>query len=496
MKQKSIKLTHLVLCFLMATIGFSQEKITKYSKSLKVDKNVAIELNTNYTNIIFDTWNKNAVSIEAYITGDDVSKEDLQKVADEWNLNIEATTNKVTITAKGDGPMMWHFKNHGEINDAISKVMEELKFELADLQNLNVDVRIPPMPELANMPPMPPMPPLPDLPEGAADTNFDYDAYKKDGEAYLKEYSKRMEKVYNKDYAKKMEAWGEKFGKEFEENYAKQMEAWGEKFGKKFGEKYGEKMEAWGERYAKQMEKRAERMEAQAEHREKAQEAREKLQQKREELRAKQRAMMRSQGADPSKSKIKKTIKIRMPKDAKLQLNVRHGALEFATNIDDLKAELSYSKLTAESINGSKTSINASYSPVHIKFWNMGELHLNYVQDAKLEEVKNLVLTANTSNVKIDNFFGNAVINSNIGDLLISKISNDFTNLNLTLENSESFVSLPEVNYLLQYKGTRSKFLNSETSPLDPNVTSYSNQKMDSNKTILIDSRFSEVTLE
>ena len=48
------------------------------SQTIKVDKEVTIDLNTSYCNIVFDTWNKNVVEIEAYIEGEKLSKEELE----------------------------------------------------------------------------------------------------------------------------------------------------------------------------------------------------------------------------------------------------------------------------------------------------------------------------------------------------------------------------------------------------------------------------------
>ncbi len=147
-----------------------------------------------------------------------------------------------------------------------------------------------------------------------------------------------------------------------------------------------------------------------------------------------------------------------MPKGAKLKVNVRHGEIEFAANIDNLKAELSHTKFTAHSINGSRTSINASYSPVYVTHWNLGELNLKYVENAELNNVKQMVLNSNSSNIEIQNLIGSAIIDGSIGDLKILKIDDAFDNLNVILQNSDAVITLPEVNYNLQYKGTRTRF--------------------------------------
>jgi len=131
-----------------------------------------------------------------------------------------------------------------------------------------------------------------------------------------------------------MEKWGEEFGEKWGDEYAKKMEAWGESLDKKLTEKYGED-------YEEELQKRARRMEERIKKRTKG------------NLGFHQELNKRF---IEGPSKIKKTIKIKMPKGAKLKVNVRHGELKFA-NVSNLKADLSHSKLVANSIGGSSTSV-------------------------------------------------------------------------------------------------------------------------------------------
>tara|TARA_R110002049_G_scaffold12343_1_gene55465 strand:+ start:9329 stop:10846 length:1518 start_codon:yes stop_codon:yes gene_type:complete len=504
-----------MLSFFIAGSLFAQEKRTKVSQSIKVDKEVAIDLNTSYTNIIFDTWNKNVVEVEAYIEGKNLSKEELQDALKSWNVDIDASTNNVSISTEDNTPHVWASNYSHNDNNIVKVVLEELKFELADLpeiigESLGLNFEIPTIPDL---PEMPEMPELPKLPEGVNNIHFDYGAYQEEGEKYLEEYTKKFEKMYGDDYAKKMEAWGEKFGKEWGEKYGKDMEAWGKKFGEKFnGEDYAKKMEAWGERFAAQMERQAEMIEAQVERtqaqKERVAEQKERIlaqkeliekqheahAKEREKLADKRRVLVEKLVNKESHSKVKKTIKIKMPKGAKLKVNVRHGELEFAANIDNLKANLSYTKFTANSINGSSTSINASYSPVYVAHWNLGELNLKYVKKAELRNVKNMVLNSNSSNVTIDNLSGNAIIDGSIGDLKILEIDDAFINLNIIIQNSDAIIVLPKVSHNLQYKGAYSTFYHPKNKS-GKNVSSFSNNNLESNKTIVVNAKYSNITM-
>ncbi len=491
MKQSLIlKLFTLVVC-ITGSIA-AQQKLTKVSQAIKVDKEVTIDLNTSYCNIVFDSWNKDVVEIEAYIEGEGISKEELQKALKDWQVSVNGTNSLVTISTKSNAPYVWEYRVEDGDNDAVNAMLQELKFELAEL---------PEMPEIPMMPSMPNMPELPELPEGISKIDFDYDAYKKDGDAYMEQWSKNFESKFGQDYAKKMEAWGEKFGKEWEDKYGKEMEAWGEKFGKEWEVKYGKQMEEWGERFAKQMEERASRIEEQSARGEERVAERERREAEREK-----QAMERSKLADERRvkideminynsSKVKKTIKIKMPKDAKLKVNVRYGELKFASNIDNLKATLSHTKLMANSINGSKTSINASYSPIFVNSWNLGTLNLNYVKNAEIDNVKRLMLTSNSSNITIKNLINNAIINGNIADLKVLNIDDAFSNLNITLENSDALVVLPKVEYNLQFKGNKSRFTHPKKSNKE-STSNFSTGDLSSPKTIVINAKYSNVTMQ
>ena len=502
MKQSIIlNLFTLVVCITGSMTA--QQKLTKVSQTLKVDKEVTIDLNTSYCNIVFDTWNKDVIEIEAYIEGDKLSKEELQEVLKDWSVDIDATNNLVTISARGGAAYAWAHKYEGGEEDAVNAVLQELKFELADLPEMNFDFNfeMPKMPKMPQIPEMPKMPELPELPEGISKIDFDYDAYKKNGDAYMEQWSKNFESKFGKDYAKKMEAWGEEFGKEWEEKYGKEMEKWGEKFGKEWEAKYGKQMEEWGAGFAKQMEERAIRIEEQGARVEERVAEREKMIAEREKQTAERSKLAEERRAKIDKmmnntsSKVKKTIKIKMPKDAKLKVNVKYGELKFAANVNNLKADLSHSKLIANSINGSKTSINASYSPIYVTYWNLGALNLNYVKNAEIDYVKSVIITSNSSNITIKNLINNAIINGSIGDLKILKIDNAFNNLNVTLDNSNAVILLPSVDYNLQYKGSKSRFTHPKSTSKDP-VLSFSTGNLNSPKNIVINAKYSNITMQ
>ncbi len=532
----------------------AQQKVGKLSKSLNVPKDVTIDLNTSHVNIEVETWNKNTLEVEAYVESNELSKSDLEKAAEAWDLEVEAWEDFASIKSSNSVKGLW--SHNGVLSSDYTDALVDLQLRLADLPEIPAFPAMPNMPafpELPEMPEMPEFPELPELPEGVSSVSFDYEAYKKGGEAYLEKWSQEYEDKYGKEYkekmkawakefskadfntySEKMEQWGEKYGKKFEGEWAKKMEKWGEEFGKsfegdwakkmeqwgdEFGERFGKDMEKWGEQFGEKFGKEMERWGEQIAQRVEAQESRNDAQKKRIEERLAQResqieernqallerAEQRKARADRRKAdlfnrlenrdnqKVKKTIKIKMPKDAELKVNVRHGKLKFASLIKNLKADLSHTDLLAVSIDGGNTSINAAYSSVFVKEWKAGELELDYVEDAIVQHVEELFLNSNSSNIGIDYLKDNAIINGSFGELTIHNIMDSFTNLNIILENSDAHIKLPKTDYDLLFRGSRSKFNNERT---DKKVIKNYPENSSSNRTIVVNAKYSDVVMQ
>ncbi len=532
----------LVLC-LLTTFGYAQKKLSKTSQSIKVNKDVVVELNTSYVEIQLETWNKDIVEVEAYIESKKLSPEELERALEAWNLRVEGSNNKVTISSTGG-------RSVGSFNEGdYTAVLQDLEFELANLPEMPRMPEMPEMPEMEEfpvfpeMPKMPEMPELPELPKGVKTISFDYDRYQKEGETYLTEWSKKYEKEGGKElqksmedwakrfaesgYQEKMEKWGEEYGKRFEGEWAKDMEKWGEKFGEKyskdmekwgeefseeFSEEWAEEMEAWGERFGKEMEEKSKSMEKRAEAMERRSEAMsernekrseeiskrmeersERMEVKREEMQERRESSLARRLESGSNSQVRKVIKIKIPKKAKLKTNIRHGELKLSSVIYNMKGDISHSFLVAEHIDGSDTSINVSYSPVVIKTWNLGTLNLNFVDKAQIKNANNLVLNSKSSNINIENLTDTGIIDGSFGDLTISNLTTSFKNLNLVLENSDALVNLPKnIDYSLYFKGNRSKYNNKPTT--QKTIRNYPDGQS-SNRNIIVNAKFSNVII-
>ncbi|MGI9549625.1 MAG: hypothetical protein ACR2MT_00385, partial [Aurantibacter sp.] len=320
------------------------------------------------------------------------------------------------------------------------------------------------------------------------------------GEKYLKKWQKEFAKGFDKEYEKKIEEWGKRM-----EERAERME------------KRSEEMRARAEEKAERLNERAQER---AERRHEAQEKRRSVLIERSKTRKGKDSTgflviqndsisfggpnifyFNSDGREGN-IKIKKTIKIKMPKSVKLKMNVRHGEVKLAENTKNLKATLSHARLLATNIDGDDTTIVASYTPVSVQQWNYGQLQADYSENVNLREVRNLRLKSTSSNITIDRLLSNLNANSSFGPLRINSISKNFKDLDVSLRNAELILELPKVACSIYVNGTSSKL----TTPIGLSLSRVKNSnntvhkgfhlKNNSNKAIVINSRYSDVIME
>jgi len=447
----------MVLCCL-TIVGMAQKRLDKMSKTFKVNENTTIELNTRYVQVEIDTWNQNAVEIEAYVESDQLSKDELEKILADWDLTVDTDNDLLKIESYA------HNGTWRNGNNYVFGPLNELEKQLADLPE------VPEFPEVPEniIPKTPELPEFPELPEGIDRVQFDYEAYKKDGEAYLESWSKIYEETYGKAYKEKMKAWARKLGKIDIQDYSERMKEWGKNFSNQFGEDYAIKIKNWSEKFNElwndEFVKRVESFERDAK--------------------------------ESSRGGLtKKIIKIKIPKKAKLKTNIRHGNLKLLSLINNLNAELSHTILEANHIEGSKTSISVSYAPVQIEKWSKGELNLNYVNQAQIKKTERLILNSKSSNISMGDISKNAIINGSFGDLNIDHISDTFNTLNIVLKNSDALISLPKVAHSFQFQGNHSR-LKHPQKPEDYEGTSFSVGDLNNGKTIVVNAKYSKVTMK
>ena len=473
---KPMQFKSIAMIFLLITLGiYGQEKQKTINEVFNVNQETVLDINTSNVDIEFETWNKDQIAITATIELDGATEEEASEYFDQDAIEIVGNSKRVSITTGVENT--WFFKHSVGGLEHLNIEIPDFEFEMPEIPE------VPEMPEmhldLSDMP----MPPVPEV-------EFDYEAYEKEGEKYLEKWQKKFEKGFDKEYEKKMEAWGVKMEAR-QAAMAKRREAMMEKRAEAH-EKRMEVREEAMEKRAEQMEKRAKEME----------ERRERIIEKRELHANEPHIFYYSTDRGNKRFKVKKTIKIKMPKGTKINMNVRHGAVKLAENTKNINARLSYSTLWATTIDGEETTITTSYSPVQVERWNYGLLQTSYSEKVDLKEVLNLRLSTTSSDVKIHRLLESAIIDNKMGPIMIDWVSNDFKDIDISLQNGELRCNLPKTDFVIAAKSTRSKLTYPQNLKLNTrkenNTVFYEGyqKKGNSARSIKINSKYSDVVLK
>jgi len=517
----------------------------KETERFNVNEDVVVSVNTSYTNVIFETWNKNEVEVTASVDGDDLTQKEKQEILDNWDYEVLGSSKQVRITSNTAGGWMGMdhlsgfkglhglealkaLENMDMLKDMPKFVMPDFDFNFND--NFNFDVETPKLDEFPKWPFSGERPNFKDGSEynhynvqHGKGTTFDRGEYKKNKQAYVDKLNKKHNsKVtvrqvddwlvevdeWSANVEKVMEEWGENFGKQFGEKFGadfeEKMEKWGEEFGEKFGkdmekwgeefgEKFGKDMEKWGEEFGKEMEEWAKHFEEQG--------GNYSQQIMTDPYGNKTIIIQGDKKGEYKKVKAIKTIRIKMPKGSKTEINVRHGEIKMA-DAYNVRATLNYSPFTANSIDGGNTLINAAYAPVTVNLWNNGNLFVKYIDECRINKVKRIDLESNSSNVDINYVSDVAILSGSFGDIRINSVDDGFNTIRLDLDNTDAFISIPNTSFTFDFNGKRSTLLYPKSMALDSRkqnglvlISGY-NQNSRSNKTFTINAAYSNIKLQ
>lgn len=463
----------IALGLLSSTGLIAQAESKTFQERFIVAEDAVVNINTSYADIEFETWDKDEVAITATITLEGATKEEAEDYFKNSPIEILGNSKEVKVSSKS--------KN----NDFFANFDSNSDF---DFNNMRIEV-----PEIASfvvaVPQIAPFPEMPPLPQTDAFI-FNYEEYQEDGDKYMKKWQKNFEKSFDKKHQKRLEEWAERM-----EEKAEELEIRMEEHNAKRAELMEDRHEALQQRLEEREEKRAH------------------LQSEKDELRAFIHTSRNSSGDAPNvfyyssegeqkNFKIKKTIKISLPKSTRIKMDVRHGEVKLAENTKNLNANLSHSSLWAVTIDGEETNVSASYSPVTVQKWNYGQLNTSYSEEISLSEVVQLQLQATSSTVTINKLFKNAFVKNNFGAVHILEMSNDFEELDVSVKNGELNIALPVVASNIYVKGNSSTLklpTGVEVVETKNGTTSikkgyYLNNN--SNRSIVITSDYSEVVLQ
>jgi len=349
MKQLQYKLMVLIACICFVP-NYAQKLEKKYTEKFSVNKNVVIDINTRYTDIEIETWDKNEVLIEAFI---DVKDEADRKVIDDylkkWNFEALGNKSSIKINSKSSGLIdIYTFDFDAPDYDVlftsdIQNTIENLQFVLPEMPEIP---EIPELPEiLFEMPELPEIPELPELP-----SQFDFKEYKKD-KSYLERWKKDNKDIIGKnakvkigrnsisitsddDFSYKWNITTEgqnELAEEIQERL-EETKIQREEYKKRLEIRMKERQKEMKERQKELKERQKElqgRIKERNEERKLALIKRQEAHEKRAKEMAKHRTEVRDILAKREKVKIKRIIKIKAPKNAKFNMNVRYGSMSF-----------------------------------------------------------------------------------------------------------------------------------------------------------------------
>jgi hypothetical protein len=310
---KTYKHNFLAFILLFTTVLFAQKHDKKVSESFKVNNDVFVDITTRYADVTIETWSTNVVSIEGSWEVEGLNKEDSNKLFE--NVDFEASGNKekVIIRAKSNNNFSLFEREFEEI---------DFNFNFDSIVNIG-DVFIHDFHfEIPEVPEVPEMPDIPEMPEivisHLSKIEFDHKAYEKDKEGYMQRFKKEQEKWEKemeekiepqmKEYEKKIKLWEKENGPRMKQIEVK-VATWEKENIPKI-KAFEKKMATWEKENATKVKAIEEKME--------------KMGKKMEEKYSALIEMKHKKAKGVTK--IKKRLLIKIPKNAKVKLDVRYGS--------------------------------------------------------------------------------------------------------------------------------------------------------------------------
>lgn len=451
-----------VLIFLITSVQ-AQTFDKKISENFKVKSDVNVVINATHTDVDITTWDKNEVRIQAVMEVEGVSKKEAAKIFKKWKFEALGNSDKVKISSYS-GQMSFDFNGEFAFDfDFDFPDIEILEFDMPDIEIPEIDFPEIEFPEMVF--------PEIEIPElELKELHFDYQAYKADS-TYLKKYKNQaayqIERMKNSDWKKKIDSIRNS------DAYKKNMEAY-RKASKEIAEKMKEfhKSEEYKKAMAetkkamaetkramaevkKEMLKNKELMEAQKKAAKKASvQTREIIAKMKAEgvfdsiKRHSQNVYFNSTDSKNSKIKIKIYLKIKVPKKATFDLNVRHGKLNVPNSNTKMSAILSHGNFVGGIIEGLKNELKISNSPVLITMLSSGNVTLKNVPNAQFGTFEKANLFANSSVVIIDEVGVDVSLSQRFGNLIIRNVGANFRTLNVIVDSAKADLNCSSSDFM------------------------------------------------
>ena len=437
---------------------FAQNKQYKLNEKFLVNEDVTINLNTSHTEIVFETWNKNIVEVEAFIEGESITKENEERLLQNWQIEVQGNSREITLHSITGN--FW-----SENVSASNKDKTDLP-EFRRLEPMISDMLRPILKNIENNP----MPSA--LSKNLASMNFDTKKFKENEEKYIQQWGNQIKEKFGNNYENVVKNWTKELHKnsgQIRSNVVNSNQNWA-------GNEFARRMQDWASQFSGNLEI---------------------MQRNGSNI-----TVYRYSSSMNNSKTIDRIVKVKIPKKALLKLNIRHGDVKLAEKTTNIIASLSHTTIEGNVIDGDHTFIRASYSPVTIKQWNNGRLAVNYVKNCRILKVKNLRANADSSNMYIQELEDTAAISGSFGTITIAYLSESFSTLDLTVENSDFKLKLPDSPFNITYSGTQSrislpKTLEAKARRNFGNVfVNAFNKTRDTDKMITINAKYSDLILQ
>ncbi len=289
---KKLQFRILLIAGLLFGPVHAQEFMTPVSE-FPVDHQAKVIIDASYTEIEIEEWNKNRVEVQGVMTVEGLSESEAKNIFDSWVVETEKKGNTIEIIANSDsfGNEFFFIHNDKYLGNVVVDIPEISAHVLEALDSLHVM-----LPEISD---------FSDIDYNFDfNTNLDYESLSFDYEefkrnsAYLKEWQER-----NKEQLQRLKEELKESHLEMDEKH-KEME----KQIIVIQEQARVKAEREVERQAKEIERQAKMAERQAREVEK-------------EVMKRQTEIQKIL-AERQKIKVKRTLKVKMPKNAKLEMDV------------------------------------------------------------------------------------------------------------------------------------------------------------------------------
>ncbi len=532
----------------------AQEKTIKMTERYDAIEDINLLIDAQNTDVVFEDWNKDEVQIEAILETEGLSNDQIEQLKNAWRLDIQGNSSSIRINSSG---------NMGigvPLNDLSGGSLEGIvSSSMAMLEPMMQNMLAPILQNLrgGQLPPQ--------YYDKIDHVKFDYDAYRREGERYLNAYKKKIQSSFGEDYKEVLAKWEKENAQKLqktEENIAKsisgipkspfgpklnfkanafqkdkkgyiailnnnlgtkvsvkEVEAWMEdvqRWSEEFKATLGQNMENWSTKMGSSLQGNMDSWHENMGH------ALEQWSQQMQKIAKTENGNFSKTVTRDAKGNvigthmsfstgtmmpiavtgnIKRTIVIHMPKEAKLNLDIRHGNIKIS-EAKNARVNLSHGGFIAKTIDGDRTYLTIAYSPIDVERWNYGTLQTNYVKSCVINSAENIKLDARASNVTINELGESAVIRGSFGQLTIPKIDRNFKSINISLENSELVLNLPEAAYNFSYNGTRSSLNYPKTIEAkimhgyDSQMLNGFHKTKDAGASVLISSKFSDVMVK